>query len=548
MRRLRVQLRPGATAAILASSAMVALPALPSTAQAHTQARVEIAAPAAHAVSGSIPFAVRDIGHGVRKIVFKVDGQSKWTTTERPFRYHRTGRLNTLTLANGIHELSVRASYAHQSATTVREQIVVRNQASFTADTASIAAGHHKHRKPTPPVPTPPVPTPPVPTPPVPTPPVPTPPVPTPPVGGVAGGPTVFNRVTYNYKSVFSTVAEANMYQVMVLQSTNGSMVSALHAANPKLIILMYQHPWVANPSDPTALSRCTSYQSDLANHPSWFLRDQSGNLIDQPGYAGDYLMDIGNPAYQQACAAGAAAQAKKLGFDGVFFDGIASTLQWEIPKGTTVPEYPTLASWQAAMTSWVTYSAATLHAQGLKAFGNLCGTTLTAGLWQKWAAPYDGAMEESWTDGGQGLAQQISAFPTKLADAAWSAANGKMVLEHSYNGTETGNTFGLGSLMLVNNGTLSYSTSNTNYTSDESNYPEYATATSLGAPTGSYVKLSSGVYERAFANGVVLVNATTSSVPSFSLGGGIYSGSQLNNVTSVSMGATSSLILLKVG
>jgi hypothetical protein len=365
--------------------------------------------------------------------------------------------------------------------------------------------------------------------------------------GGGSGASQVaqFNRETYSYSSTLSTSAEANRYQIMVLQSTNYAMVPLLHAANPNLKILMYMHPWLGRVTDPSALSVCTSVQDDFAHHPDWFLHDQNGNPIEVSNQ--NYLMDIGNAAYQQACVSHANAMAKQYGFDGVMYDGIVASLQWELPAGISVPEYPTNTSWQNATTTFVNYAGPATHAQGLLVIGNMCGTTLTPGLWQLWTTPFDGGTEESWTDGGQGLAQQVQDWPKKLANVAWSEANGKYALVHSYNSTETGDTYGLASLLLVAGGWSSYSTSNIDYTSSETWWPEYNTAELLGAPQGAYTQLGNGVYERVFANGIVLVNPTLSSIPSFSLGGGTYSGSGLTNVTSVSMGATSGLILLRV-
>ena len=151
-------------------------------------------------------------------------------------------------------------------------------------------------------------------------------------------------------------------------------------------------------------------------------------------------------------------------------------------------------------MYSLISYAAPTIHSNGLMLVGNIGGATMTSGLWQKWTTPLDGSEEESWTDGGAGLAQQISQWPAKLANVAWSEANGKLTILHSYNRTETGNTYGLASMLLATAGRSNYSTANGNYTSYEAWYPEYTTAQQLGAPTGAYTKLTNGIYERVFA------------------------------------------------
>jgi hypothetical protein len=187
------------------------------------------------------------------------------------------------------------------------------------------------------------------------------------------------------------------------------------------------------------------------------------------------------------------------------------------------------------------------LRAQGLLVFGNISGTDSLA-TWEQWVGHLDGVEQECWTDCGVGLANQIPFWGVKFAQLKWAAANGKYELLHSYNTGEAANTFGLAAMLLAANGQASYSTSNSNYTYQENWFPEYDTATALGAPAGPYSLLPNGAYERIFANGIVLANPTGASIPTFSLGGGSYSGSGLTNVQSVSLGPTSGLILLKTG
>jgi hypothetical protein len=359
--------------------------------------------------------------------------------------------------------------------------------------------------------------------------------------------PATFDRETYNYTTSLTTAQEANRYKVMVLQSTNASKVPLLHAANPKLKILVYQDGLLGRPTDPHGWTACTDYPSISANHPDWFLKDQYGNRILDRSYP-DYLMDVGNPAYQKACVAHAIAMAKQYGFDGVYLDDVTAWVGWTLPSGVTVPEYATTSAWQAAMYSYITYAATQMHANGLMVLGNIGGSTITTGLWQKWVAPLDGSEEQSWTDAGAGLAQQVWTWPQELANAAWSEANNKLTILHSFNTTEAGNVYGLASMMLVGNGNVTYSTANANYNTYEMWYPEYTEAQQLGAPMGPYSRLSNGVYERVFANGVVVVNPTTNSVGSLSLGGGLYSSPTLTSAKSVSLGATSGQILMRVG
>jgi hypothetical protein len=187
-----------------------------------------------------------------------------------------------------------------------------------------------------------------------------------------------------------------------------------------------------------------------------------------------------------------------------------------------------------------LSYLAAQVHAQHLLIVGNIGGGATQPGLWQKWTTPLDGSMEESWMD------TSVSYFwPVMMLDTAWSEANGKITLLHSHYTTETGNTFGLATMMLMAAGKSSYSTANANYQTSELWFPEYTSAQSLGVPTSASTQLPGGIYGRAFANGIVLSNPS-GAASTVKLLGGTYSGSQLSKVSSVPLGAASGRILLK--
>ncbi len=351
-----------------------------------------------------------------------------------------------------------------------------------------------------------------------------------------------FNRETYNYSSTLSIAQEASSYQEMVLQATNASLVPQLKAANPHLKVFLYEGIDAAE-NQTQARTSCTSAPWDIANHPSWLLKDQNGNpIINGP----IFLVDPGNTGYQQTCLANVIATAKAGGFDGVYWDMVSGSLAWSLPAGETVPAYASTTTWQNALTSMLTYGYQQLHANGLLQVANVGGAYLTPGLWQRWNGVMDGAEDEAFTNQGTGgLAAGIWAWPKQVAEIQWSEANGKMLMLHSYQTNESGLTYGLASMMLAADGNTTYSTSNNCYASCEQFIPEYTTADQLGAPVGSYMQLPNGVYERWFQNGVVVVNPTANTVPTFSLGGHTYSGSQLTNVTSVSMGPTSGYVLL---
>jgi hypothetical protein len=468
------------------------------------------------AVSGTVFFALRGITSAARELVLSVGGQRVWSAAAVPHAHKLV--MNTQRLRNGKHVLQLRVTYAGRRSFLVHTAIVVRNargQRGLIAHAAGMYVGAFS-----------------------------------PPAAGVAG-PSVaeFNRETYLYRTAWPVADEANRYQFMVLSGNEYALIPMLKAINPHLRFLVYQAIWFTNQNDYSymqTVTGCTAYADDVANHPSWFLHDASGNRVLGPNRTDLYAMDVGNPAYQQACAANAGALARTYGFDGVFFDLIDGPMARDVQPGLTIPEYPTQRSWEGAMTGALAYLAPALRAQGLMVFGNVSGADSVA-TWEQWVGHLDGVEEESWTDGGAGIARQSPFWSAKLAELDWATGHGKYEFVHSYNGGEAGNTFGLASMLLVANGRASYSTSNGGV-DDENWFPEYDTAKALGAAAGPYEVLANGVYERAFANGIVLVNPAGHQVPSFWLGGRTYAGSGIANAESVTLPATSGLILLKTG
>jgi hypothetical protein len=537
-----------ATAVVAALSAAAGVSGSALAARhAHVQ-RLEIVRPYRTDVSGTIFFAVRGIRTHARRIVFSIDGRRVWSAGRVSPRLRRATAIDTRKLRNGRHMLSLRVTYANRSTDLVRKPIVVHNRRPGSAQQAhpagagrggttgsgassggTTAAGGTTASG-----------------------------TGTTGSGGAFGppsspvsGPSVaaFNRESYLYSSTLPAAQEANRYQVIVLDAHDYPEVPLLKAANPNLKIVLYQAIMFTNSDDYSYMQTatgCTAYADDLANHPTWFLHDQNGNRVLAPNRTDLYALDVGNPAYEQACATNAAAFAKRYGFDGIFFDVVDGNLSLDVSPGVTIPEYPSAASWQNAMNAALGYLGPALRAQGLLAFGNVSGAASTS-QWQQWVSHLDGVEEEAWTDGGGGLAQQIPWFSQKLDELSWAMSNDKYEIVHSYNGGEAANTYGLATMLLAATGRASYATSNTDYTSQENWFPEYDTAQQLGAAAGPYTVLANGVYERAFAGGIVLVNPTGSSIPSFSLGGGTYMGSGLTNVRSVALGPTSGLILLKV-
>jgi putative glycosyl hydrolase-like family 15 (GHL15) protein len=338
---------------------------------------------------------------------------------------------------------------------------------------------------------------------------------------------------------------EGARYRVMILHHYDRRRLRQLKAANPRLKLLMYVDMMSSDPRDPAGTLDWASYTDATAHHPNWFLRDRNGKPLVFKDYPTSRVMDVGNPLYQDAGAARVIRLAKSDGFDGVFLDDANASLRWVIAGGSAAcATYPTTAKWQSAAYSFLANVGPQLHGAGLLAVANIGGSTITSGLWKKWNGPIDGAMEESFTNGGTGPDSMANGqWPAKLSHALWSEENGKISLDHAVTGTRRGARYALATMLLVAGGENLFSAS-LGY-SREVWWPEYHTANSLGRPLGAYRVLRNGVFRRDFTNGVVLVNPSVRRASSVRLGGR-YSGSGLRRVGAVSLARTSGVVLAR--
>jgi hypothetical protein len=358
----------------------------------------------------------------------------------------------------------------------------------------------------------------------------------------------LFNRVNHGgYGGTTLTPAqEGARYGVMVLNTQDASVIPQLKAGNPNLKVYLYLSPVTTDSNTPTG-SSCVTYTEANASHANWFLQDSSSNRLALSGYPTSYVMDVGNKTYQNACATEAIADAKAGGWDGIFLDEGDPTLRFLIANPSASTLYPTDTAWQGAMLSLLKNIGPKIKKAGLSVVMNIGGTSGFPGIWEQWNTYLNGAMEESFTNGGAGPDSiENGQWLPKFQHEVWSEGHSKLSLNHSVVSStdEVGATYGLSTTLLGARGLSTYSASS-EYTT-ETWWPEYDTANALGKPSGAYKVLANGVYERKFANGIVLVNPHNTVSTSTSLGG-TYSGSGLTKVKTATLPATSGLVMLKV-
>jgi hypothetical protein len=354
-----------------------------------------------------------------------------------------------------------------------------------------------------------------------------------------------FFRAVYDFGGTRLAPAQEGLrYRVMILQETDAVMIPRLKARNPGLKVLMYVDMMGADKRDPKGLSDWVGFTEAEAN-PDWFLLDSAARQLVFKNYPTGRVMDVGNTAYQNAGAARVAATAKAQAFDGVFLDDANASLRWVIAGGASqCVKYPTDAAWQAAVYSFFQNVAPQLQSAGLIVVANIGGSTITPGLWQKWNGPIDGAMEESFTNGGAGRDSIANGqWPAKLGHALWSETHGKIALDHAVTAARGGARYGLATMLLVAGGRNLFSA--TRSPTREVWWPEYTTANALGRPLGRYRRLRNGAYRRDFTHGVVLVNPHAKGARVVRLGA-TYHGSGLGSTRSVTLKPKTGAVLVR--
>ena len=354
-----------------------------------------------------------------------------------------------------------------------------------------------------------------------------------------------FFRVLYGPAPARANAArERGRYSYMVMHRANAADVARLKAQNPGLKVFMYVDMMSADPRDPTGEADWASWGA-AAEHPDWFLKGPGGKRLVFKDYPSSRVMDVGNPNYQQDAVARVIADAHAGGFDGIFLDDANASLRWVIAGGSSrCVKYPTNATWQAAVYSFFQNVAPQLQSAGLLVVANIGGSTVTKGLWPKWNGPLDGAMEESYTNGGVGRdSVRNGLWPAKFGHNLWSEKHGKLSLDHAVTRTRGGARYGLATMLLAENGRSVFYAS-TQYTK-EVWWPEYDLTKRLGQALGPYRVLRNGDYRRDFTRGVVLVNPHANATKAVHLGA-TYIGSGLGRVRTVKLRATSGVVLLR--
>jgi hypothetical protein len=240
--------------------------------------------------------------------------------------------------------------------------------------------------------------------------------------------------------------------------------------------------------------------------HPDWILRDSIGNPIIDEEDEDFVLMDPGNPEWQKFWLERAIQSQETLGWEGVFLDNVEASLAKRDRRGQLPAKYPTDASYQAAIKSFLQYIySGYFQPQQRPLMANIISLRNNT-VWFEYLHFLDGAMEEAWAvDWGDDY-RSNNDWEEHLFRAEETQRMGKtaILVSQGSRGDIQRQEFAFASYLLISHGTASFRYANTSSYSEIWLYPTYQLE--LGEPLGPRYR-DGDLWRRDFSQGSVSVD-----------------------------------------
>ena len=301
---------------------------------------------------------------------------------------------------------------------------------------------------------------------------------------------------------------------VVVMQSWEYPRIPALRKKHPGITILMYKDASAVVKEAESATGRFPAgmgYDWVAAEHPSWFLRDRTGQIIEWSDWRGLYPMDIADRGYQQTWSRNVLAELRAHQWDGVMMDDVLTILSHDTVGNRVSTRIPDNNAQYAATTSFLSYVAPEIRRAGYLAVPNL---SIEWDNWKKtlteWTPYVSGWENEHFTNWPGQNGRFVGAdWRWKFDAARWLAARKVPLLAVTYGPTSdrVGQVYHRATWLLSWNGRTGASV----YVPDELAASHWlpAATRSVGRPLGPAVERADGTWTRRFARGVVVVNPT---------------------------------------
>jgi hypothetical protein len=255
-------------------------------------------------------------------------------------------------------------------------------------------------------------------------------------------------------------------------------------------------------PSLPTGVG----YAYANRHHPEWFLKDTTGARVAWADWPHYWQMDVGSASYQRAWSRNVAREVRRRGWDGVFVDGAAATMQypWYL-NGRVLAKYPGEGDYTRATTSFLGRVGPALKRRHSLVVTNI--NDAPAAVWRRWVGYSSGTSKEWWTKNGTGRGGSLTgrewSFQMRLLSEA--RARGKIFIAITYGqpNDSAAMHYARASFLLFAGGArsaLSYSTG----CGADAWSPEWTTG--LGRSQGPPFRVGPA-WRRNFTGGTVVVN-----------------------------------------
>ena len=391
----------------------------------------------------------------------------------------------------------------------------------------------------------------------------------------------------------------ANLFHSVLVNQPWPNAVSDINHDNPHTMVFVYVAgpETLAHPTPDSVGDPCRDYSAAAAQaaaHPGdprydWFLYDSAHNKLSffnpaANGGSTEYAMDPGNTAYAQDCAQLDIKRAINDGLSSSYPDGIVDD---DLNLGTyciagdcgLFPGWPMVGAqntytndnnWDQAYINEMAIFQRAFHAAGL--IGPI--PNVSFGYAGDTGNDYNSLIDN--TDGSSTQTFVPASFhsyppasdPNAIADGSWlaridmglynEAHNKLFVATFNYPSatvSESKQTFAMASFLMEANGHSVFDLLPSGNDTIPTFYPSMIDAMKLGPASGAFTS-AGHVYERSFANGIAVVNASASAAGSVSLPGSFWGREcdavagtcqTLTNASSVSLGAFGAAVLLNV-
>ena len=196
-----------------------------------------------------------------------------------------------------------------------------------------------------------------------------------------------------------------------------------LKSCNPRLKAFMYRNLFCILQRETPLEESVGNFDEISAHHPDWFQHDHHGRRVEVPDYPGRWMMDLGNPEWQDFWIQETLKDVLEGNWDGVFADdALTEVTSHQLPP---LAGYPDNAALQEAVYGFLVKAHEAFRKANKLFVANVSSTYDYPGLWEKWLKATDGLMEEhfageGWTWGQEVANRQLEAMQLAAREGKW--------------------------------------------------------------------------------------------------------------------------------